>query len=258
MKNVHRKFSTNCTFLRSIPLSSSFERVVIIHCLATLDLGAGVEQQFDCLVVQNRQTTQSMGASIDGTLEDNMVTLWATLTGCRRVILHLWKQERKRATSVQRRLSRNHAVLGRAIPGEWMSMSMMKVRTLVVFLQPLRIQSVLRPERRTFVVRWNDELLCGGYNWGVSIWDAVHSHSMDRWVLSEADVKAQRAQRAGDSVAPLRRNSEDGVEEAVRWCRMQASSHSSQDVFDGAGSMRGLNTTPSGRSAVLCYWVDQG
>jgi len=43
------------------------------HCLAALDLGAGVEQPFDCLIVQNRQAVQSMRTLMDGTLEDNMV-----------------------------------------------------------------------------------------------------------------------------------------------------------------------------------------
>ena len=35
------------------------------QCLAALDLGADVEQPFDCLIVQNRQATQSMG-KVDG------------------------------------------------------------------------------------------------------------------------------------------------------------------------------------------------
>ena len=52
---------------------SSPERVVAIHCLAALDLGGGVEQPFDCLIVLNRQAVQSMGRSMDWTLEDNMV-----------------------------------------------------------------------------------------------------------------------------------------------------------------------------------------
>ena len=38
----------------------------------------------------------------------------------------------------------------------------------VVIVQPLRITSVIRPEHHTYVVvvvRWTDELLCGGYKW---------------------------------------------------------------------------------------------
>jgi len=56
------------------------------HCLAALDLRAGVEQPFYCLIVQNRQVMQSMGRSLDWTLEDNMVDslfFCATLTGRR-------------------------------------------------------------------------------------------------------------------------------------------------------------------------------
>jgi len=39
----------------------------------TVDLEAGVEQLFDCFVIQNRQAMRSMGRSMDWTLEDNMV-----------------------------------------------------------------------------------------------------------------------------------------------------------------------------------------
>jgi len=36
-------------------ISSSYEPVLSTHCLATLDLGTGVEQPFDCLIIQNCQ-----------------------------------------------------------------------------------------------------------------------------------------------------------------------------------------------------------
>jgi len=36
--------------------------------------------------------------------------------------------------------------------------------------QPHRAPMVIRPERRTFVVvRWTDELLCGGYKWCLNL-----------------------------------------------------------------------------------------
>jgi len=38
-----------------------------------LDFGAGDEQLFSCLIVQNLQAVQSMGRLMDWTLEDNMV-----------------------------------------------------------------------------------------------------------------------------------------------------------------------------------------
>jgi len=47
-------------------------------------------------------------------------------------ISHLCKQERASPTPVRRRLSRTHAVLSRAIPGEWVPVSGMKVRWFVV------------------------------------------------------------------------------------------------------------------------------
>ena len=50
--------------------SWSLERVVYIHCLAALDFEAGVEQPFDCLVIQNRQAVRS----VEWTLKDSMVT----------------------------------------------------------------------------------------------------------------------------------------------------------------------------------------
>jgi len=67
--------------------SYRYEPVLSNHCLAALDLGAGVEQPFDCLIVQNRQAKQSMRRSMDWTLEDNMVDglfFCTTLTGRRR------------------------------------------------------------------------------------------------------------------------------------------------------------------------------
>jgi len=55
--------------------------------LAKLDLGTGIEQRFDCLVVENRQAMRSIGSSMDWTLKNNMVNglyFCATLTSSRR------------------------------------------------------------------------------------------------------------------------------------------------------------------------------
>jgi len=88
----------------------------------TLELGSGVEQPFTCLIVQNRQAMQSMGRSMDWTLEDNMVYglfFSATLTGRRGDhVPYLYKQERKRQTLVRRRLTRAQGLLVRVIPGD--------------------------------------------------------------------------------------------------------------------------------------------
>jgi len=60
--------------------SPSFEPVVSVHCLAALDLRGDVEQPMEAA----SQAEQSMGRSMDWTLEDNMVNnliFFATLTG---------------------------------------------------------------------------------------------------------------------------------------------------------------------------------
>ena len=154
----------------------------------------GVEQPFDFLIFQNRQTMQSMGRSIDWTLEDNMVDglfICATLTGRRGDIPHLYKQERKRPTPVQRRLSRTQAVLGRVITRGWVPVSEIKVWGLAGIVRPLHIPLVIRPMRCTCCccqISWWDVLR--RVQTGVSIWDAMHSHSVDGWALIGAGVQA--------------------------------------------------------------------
>jgi len=44
----------------------------------------------------------------------------------------------------------------------------------------------------------------------------------------------------------------------VRWCRTQASGHSSQSVVDGRVNKAGVSTAAPDRSAVLCSRMDQG
>ena len=125
----HPKFSEICS-CRYFFFSASSN-----HCLAALYLGAGIEQPFGCLIVQNLQAMQSMGRSMDWTLEDNMVDglfFCVTLTGRgEEAIPHLCKQEWKRPTPARRRLSRTQALLGRVIPGGWVPVSGIKVRSLV-------------------------------------------------------------------------------------------------------------------------------
>ena len=59
--------------------SSSFEPVHSVHCLAALDLWAGLGKTIDCLIIQNGQGVQSMGRSMDWTC----LVFCATLISCR-------------------------------------------------------------------------------------------------------------------------------------------------------------------------------
>jgi len=119
--------------LRNHLLSSEFCN----RCLAALDIGAGVEQPVDCLIVQNRQAVQSVGRSMDWTVEDNMVGclfFCATLTGRRGGNTPFVQAGAESPTPVRRRLSRIQVLLERVIPRRWVPMSGMKVRSLVRLL----------------------------------------------------------------------------------------------------------------------------
>jgi len=78
LTGVEKCSANECSFVWA---SFSF-----IHCLAALDFGAGVQQPFGCLIVQNHQAMQSVWRSMDWTLEDDMVDglfFCMTLTGRR-------------------------------------------------------------------------------------------------------------------------------------------------------------------------------
>jgi len=72
------------------------------------------------------------------------------------------------------------------------------MQSLVGFFRPLCIPLMTKLLRTyVVVVRKTIELLCvnkknywGGYKMDVSIWGAVHLHSIDGWALSGADVQA--------------------------------------------------------------------
>ena len=49
--------------------------------LAQLDIGAGIEQPFGCLIVQNHQAVQSVGGSVEDDMVDGLFC--TTLTGRR-------------------------------------------------------------------------------------------------------------------------------------------------------------------------------
>ena len=135
------------------------------HCLAALDLGAGVEQPFDYHIVQSRQAMQSMRRSMDW-------TTWSTVCSSRphsqtaeEAIPHLYKHERKHPTPLQRRSDPGSSWDGRSVR-VGAGVGDENVKSCWVD-RPLRIPLVIRPMRRTYVVvvRGTDELLCGEYKW---------------------------------------------------------------------------------------------
>ena len=100
-------------------------------------------------------------------------TTWSTVRSsaphsqaAEKAIPHLYKKERKRPTPVRRRLSRTPPLLGRVIPGNgWRCRD--KNAEFRGVIRPHPIPLVIRPLCRTYtvVVRWTNEMLCGGYKW---------------------------------------------------------------------------------------------
>ena len=107
-------------------------------------------------------------------------------------ITHVSKQERQRPRAVRRRLRRTHSVLVRVIQESGCQCREWKYG--VTYCSPTIPHSiaVIRPERRIFCcycqMNWWVHVRRG--QMGVSIWDAVHSHSVYRWGLSGAAVQA--------------------------------------------------------------------
>jgi len=103
-------------------------------------------------------------------------------------VSHLYQQERKRPRPVQRRLSRIHAVLGRAIPrggadvGDEITESRMCCPTTLYSIPPRAPHFCCCQMNWWFAVR--------RVQMGFSICDVVHLHSVDRWTLSGTDVQA--------------------------------------------------------------------
>ena len=98
-------------------------------------------------------------------------TTWSTVCSAphsqaaEEAIPRMYKQERKIPTPVRRGLNRTQALLGRVTPGGWVRVSGMKMRSLVGF--PSTPHPIVDPPSapHDVVVKWTDEMLCGGYNW---------------------------------------------------------------------------------------------
>jgi len=129
-------------------------------------------------------------------------------------------------------------------------------------VRPLRIPLVIRPMIRTYVVvvKWTNEILCGGYKLGVSIWGTVRLHWMDGWALSRADAQAPWHGTLETVWLHCDETQQVGCLKnwkVVRWCRTQACSHCLQGVVDGGFDEAGMSTAAPDRSTVLCSWMHQ-
>ena len=96
---------------------------------------------------------------------------------------------------------------------------------------------------------------------GVSIWGALQQHSMDGWALSAEGVQAP-SHGVLETVwlhwTKLSRLDACENWKVVHWCRTQASSHNSQGVFDGGVNEAGMGTAAPDKRAVPCGWMHQG
>ena len=87
-----------------------------IHCLAELDFGAGIEQPFGCIIVQNHQAVQR---SIDWALEDDMLDglfFCATLTGRRGGHTPFVQAGAETSDAGAEAINPDQALLGKVIP----------------------------------------------------------------------------------------------------------------------------------------------
>ena len=192
--------------------------ILSIHCLDTLDLGAGVEQPFDYLIVQNRQAVQSMlGRLMDWTVKDIMATVCSSFAPhsqtAEGAIPHLFSQQKKkRLTQVRRQLSRTQNVLGRVDSGVGD-----KSTAFRNVLQPLRIPLVIRPVHRTYMLLsdWMMSCCAEGANGCFDL--RCRAFALGGQVSTEwSRCPGSMAWLARDSVAPLRRSSADWMPASIR------------------------------------------
>ena len=163
------------------------------HCLAALDLGADVEPPLDCLIVQKRQAVQTMGRSMDWTLEDNIADglfFCATLTG-RRGGHTPFLQAGAETSDTGAEVDKPDP--GSSLEGHSGGGRCRGWKCVVLWGYPPTLHSIGDPTTAPHVC------CCCQMNWwdvvrqvqmGVSIWGAVHLHSIDGWALSGAGVQA--------------------------------------------------------------------
>jgi len=135
---------------------SSYEPVLPIPWLTALNLGAGVEQPFDC-----RHLESSGYAEVDDGWIGQWRTTWSTVCSsgpqaAEGSIIHLCSQEQKRPRRMWRRSSRIHTVLGRAILGGWVPMSRCRQYVRVDILSFLQNTA---KQIRDMQKRWSEDRL---------------------------------------------------------------------------------------------------
>ena len=181
------------------------------------DLGAGVEQPFDCLIVQNGQAMQSMGRSMDWSLEDNMVDglyLCATRTGRRSVHTPFVQAGAETSSTgleagpTVRRPDPRCSWKGNSRGGGCRCRGW-KCGVLQGCTCPTIPHSISDPPSVPHVCYYcsrNDELLCGEDKW-VFQFETPCICTRWTWALSGLWSRCPyfMTQRARDSVAPLRR-----------------------------------------------------
>jgi len=181
------------------------------HCLAALVLEVDVEQPFDCHIVQNRQAVQSMGRSIDWTLEDNMADslfFCATFTGRRRGHTPFVQTGAEKSDTSVEVVKPGPGSSWKGHTGRWVPVSGIKMRCLV----GLSAHSAFHWWSAQCTARMlllSDELMscCTAEAHGCRDLRRRAS-AFDGWVSAEwSRCPGCMARRSRDSVAPLRRSS---------------------------------------------------
>jgi len=159
--------------------SSSFERVVTVTAWVDKILGQLLSTHS---IVSSSRTVRPC-SPWGGRWIGHWKTTWSTVCssaphsqGAEEAIPHLYRQERKRPTPVPRRLSRSHAVLGRAIPRRLVPVSGMKLRSLVGLSHHSAFRGWSTQSAVRLLLLSNKLISCcaGGYN------------SVDKWGLNGA------------------------------------------------------------------------
>jgi len=199
------------------------------HFLATLDLGAGVEQPFDCLIVQNRQAVQSVGRLMDWTVENDMVDglfFCATFTGRRGGHIPFVQAGAQKSDTGAEAVEPDPGSSWEGHSGGVYTGVCNWSAEFCGVVPPLRIPLMIRPLRRTYVivVREVDELLCCGYKW-VSRLKRCATGLNGRVSAECSRCLDSMARRVRDIMPPLRRS----------WAGWMPATWASEGFFPGGG-----------------------